>query len=208
MMLATLAFVVAFGQADAPALLREVRDHYRSMKRFEATIDHHDSSGLFPGEYTQKLVWEGKGTFTLKVTKPSQYVPSSGNPGGLAPDYTADGKSVVSVWKDGRERTDSVTPRPNTSPGWEVSGGLAISFLQETNTASWILEPPKEFPLSWAMGKESSWKGLDVRQLVGTFQGHDRRVHVYVDSKRPLIVGQEVVGSTNGWMLYREIKAE
>jgi len=80
---------------------------------------------LFPGVYTRRLVWTAKGKFRLKVTKPSSYKPTEEKPGGVAPDYEANGTDVTRTQPDGSTSSESVIPRPNTSPGWEVSGGLA-----------------------------------------------------------------------------------
>src|SRR2546426_457749 len=57
-------------------LLRQVRDHYRSLSSFAMRIEHQDSSGLYPGRYTQRLRWRRGGHFELLVTsKENKRVP-------------------------------------------------------------------------------------------------------------------------------------
>ncbi|MBV6458603.1 MAG: hypothetical protein HONBIEJF_01735 [Fimbriimonadaceae bacterium] len=207
-MLALLAAATIGSSQEAVSLLKGAQQFYAGLKRFEATIEHHDDSGLFPGEYTQKLVWTGKGMFDLKVTKASNHKPKEDRPGNLAPNYVADGKMVNSTWPDGRTTTDSVIPRENTSPGWEVSGGLAISFLEKTKIVSYLLEPPAEFKLTWSMGKTTSWEGQDVRELVAEFGGRDRKMRLFLDKSKPMFVGAKSEGGLNGWMIYRDVKAQ
>src|SRR5579871_5779178 len=92
-----LAFVaLAVLQQSPSALLESVRKHYCSLKTFSMTIEHHDDTGLFPGEYTQKLQFEKEKRFELKVTKPNPKEISG--LGGKAPDYYCDG---TIVWQKG-----------------------------------------------------------------------------------------------------------
>jgi len=207
-MITALAAVLISSSSDPIALLKEAKQHYASLKRFEATIEHHDDSGLFPGDYTQKLVWTGKGKFDIKVTKPSSYKPTQERPGGLAPDYRADGTTVTSAWADGRTSSDAVTPRENSSPGWEVSGGLAMSFLERTKIVDYLLDPPEQYKLTWSLGKATNWQDMEVRELIAEFGGRDQKMHVYLEKSRPLFVGVRAEGGSKGWMIYRDIKTE
>lgn len=185
------------GQAD---LLVAASKHYAGLKRFEATIEHSDSSGLFPGKYTQKLVWTGPGKFTLKVVKPSSAKVK-------APDYVADGQIVKSIVKGKTTRQESAQPRPMSSPGWEVSGGLALALLQKTPSSKMILETPKEFKLTWKMGPTKSWKGVAVRELIGSFDKKET-IHLFFDAAKPSIVGMQSLSGPKGWMIYRNVKVK
>lgn len=186
---------ITLAQAD---LLKQIASHYRSLKRFEAEIEHHDDSGLFPGSYVQKLIWTGHGKFTLKVTKPSKATPK-------APDYVAENKVVTSTLNGKVIRRESVDPRPTSSPGWEVSGGLILMFLQNTPTAKLLLDTPKEFKLSWKMGKTTRWQGLAVREMVGSFDKKDA-IHLYLHPNQPKVIGMQSLKGASGWMVYRNVK--
>lgn len=178
-------------------LLWAASRYYGSLKRFEATIEHSDSSGLFPGKYTQKLVWTGPGKFTLKVVKPSSAKVK-------APDYIADGQIVKSIQNGKTIRQESAQPRPMTSPGWEVCGGLALALLQKTPSSKMILNTPKEFKLTWKRGPTKSWKGVAVRELIGSFDKKET-IHLFFDAAKPAIVGMQSLSGPKGWMIYRNI---
>jgi len=53
---------------DAMALFFEVDKHYRGLESFSMNIEHHDSSGLFPGNYSQSLSWQKGKRFDLGVS--------------------------------------------------------------------------------------------------------------------------------------------
>jgi hypothetical protein len=194
--LLALAVIAPF---DATSLLDEAAKHYGGLKRYEATVEHHNDSGLFPGDYTQKLVWTGKGKFTLKVTKGAK----PEGPRGTAPDYTADGTRVKSVHPNGTLSEETVTPRPNSSPGWEVSGGLILSFLEQTELSKMIRQGTEKIAMTWTMGKVTKWQNLPVRELIGSFN-KKASVHVFLEAKSPRIVG--LSNPTGGWMIYRSPK--
>ena len=103
-----LALLLATTTIAAPVdLLQQVRDRYRSLSSFAMQIEHQDSSGLFPGRYTQTLKWRRGGHFELRVA-------SKGNR--RVPDYYADGKQVLSiqpgnVWMTGELMPDARADR-------------------------------------------------------------------------------------------------
>jgi hypothetical protein len=207
-MLACLAAVACLSaQEEAKDLLASVRDHYASLKRFEARIVHHESSGLFPGDYEQRLVWKGRHDFELTVTKRSAFRPSEGKPGTIAPDYFAKGGTVRARYPDRTERTEPVVPSPNSMPGWEVSGGLALTFLERTPNANIFFHPPQGFAVTFAKGSKTQWKGQDVRELLIRFEagGSGQTVSLFLEPKRPLIVGGEFL---KGWTRYADVRAE
>src|SRR5437016_3728633 len=114
-MLATLALLSLVPTSTAQDAMMEVRRSYESMQGFSMTIAHHDSSGLFPGEYEQMLSWKKGGVFELKISKPV-----SGNPSRKAPDYYCNGKYVWWAGGSSAPGSESVLHDPNSSPGWEV----------------------------------------------------------------------------------------
>jgi len=187
-------------------LLLEVRKHYGTLERFEARIVHHDSSGLFPGDYEQHLVWTGKHTFELKVTKKSGYKPIPGHGGTNAPDYIAKGGTVTSRPSDRPEHTEDIVPRPNTMPGWEVSGGVALSFLENThNVDLYFGKERPDYEVAMSMGTTKLWKKHAVREIVIEWKGpnHTAKGSLFIDAKRPLFVGDAYNG---GWMLYEDVR--
>lgn len=147
----------------ARQLLSKALLRYRTLNRFSMNIQHQDSSGLFPGAYTQQLRWRRGGKFTLLVTSPAS--PKAER---HAPNYYADGKRVVSDMPgNGQRFIDSIVPLPNTSPGWEVSGGLIVSVLQNTDTFRMFQgKTPLPAPVRFTFGPRSQWRGKNVREIV------------------------------------------
>ncbi|MBA3725345.1 MAG: hypothetical protein H0W86_02570 [Armatimonadetes bacterium] len=198
-LLAALSLVPLQNRAND--LLLDVRSHYGGLKRFEATITHHNSSGLFRGDYEQHLVWNGKHTFELTVTKKSDFKPVAERPGSLAPDYRAKGGTLTTLRPNGTEDTSPLVDEPHTMPGWEVSGGPALTFLENTHNADFYFKPPSGFEVSLSMGAKKLWQTRAVREIVLDikFEGREWKLSTFVDAKRPLFVGFAYDG---GWMLY------
>lgn len=48
--------------------LKAVRDTYQGLQSFSMRIEHQDSSGLYPGRYTQTQRWRKGGRFELLVS--------------------------------------------------------------------------------------------------------------------------------------------
>lgn len=132
------------------------------------TIRHKDSSGLFPGSYTQELRYLKPGRFELKVKTKSKFNPTEGAPGALAPDYYSDGKTVASVRDKAVVSTNPVTPEPNTMPGWEVSGGPILGWLMDSPSSRAYIDPPAELKTTLRFGSRTKWQGEDVREILLT----------------------------------------
>lgn len=195
-------------QDPAKDLLLQVRKHYGELKLFEARIVHHNSSGLFPGDYEQRLVWTGKHTFDLTVTEESNYKPDKERPGMLAPDYQAKDGKVTFRRPNGAQVVSSVVPDPNTMPGWEVSGGFALTFLESTASADFFTKPPPGMEAVLSMGSQKIWQDRAVREIVLNFKAQNQtlKLSLFVDGKRPLFVGYAM--DDGGWMLYDKVRAE
>src|SRR5438876_6134433 len=69
-------------------LLQQAHDFYRHLSSFSMRIEHQDSSGLFPGHYTQTLRWRHGGRFELRVVPPDH---------SRVPDYYADGRQILMI---------------------------------------------------------------------------------------------------------------
>lgn len=186
------ALVLSSGPADE-SLMDQARTHYRSLDSFSMTIEHEDSSGLFPGRYTQSLKWRKGGRFELIVTKPSDYVPKADQFGSVAPDYFCDGKTVVSVHRTGGRTSGSLRRDPNSTPGWEVSGGLILSWLMDGSIANNLANPPSGWKIETLPGPEKTWNDTKVRTLVLRFSQGSRSLEaqLYFSTQGPELVGME-----------------
>ncbi|HWA84184.1 MAG TPA: hypothetical protein VG820_12145, partial [Fimbriimonadaceae bacterium] len=129
----TLAALLLLAPAPSPVddLLHALRN-YQKLDSFSATVEHQDASGLYPGHYTENLKWRKDGRFELKTVQKSDFKPVEHNPGTIAPDWYCDGSYVAWIDSGMPKRTTPITPDPNTSPGWEVSGGPILSSLMKT----------------------------------------------------------------------------
>lgn len=206
-MLTILALLSLPSQADAKQLLIDVEKHYRELNSFSMTIEHSDSSGLFPGSYSQVLRWKKVGRFDLVVTKPSDYRPKDGSPGWTAPDYFCDSKKVTSIHPSRGTRTEAVVPDANTSPGWEVSGGLILSWLMDLPGGKFLVAPPSPMKVDLGIGPETTWQGSNIRQITAVLRmdGQPERVtgSFFLDAKELKLVGFSFeAGSQKGWARY------
>jgi hypothetical protein len=176
--------------APAPQeLIRRVRDNYRGLNTFTMRIEHHDDSGLYPGAYTQTLRWRKGSRFELVVI-------SQGDT--HVPDFYADGRQVLWIRPGNQWETQELTIRPGISPGWEVSGGLILSWLQDTERDDLFFSPPPGVEIAWSYGPRKQWQGRPVRELVATLkmesergQRREGKIYLFVDAKDPLLVGYE-----------------
>jgi len=162
----------AVDQGSALAALDSVREHYQSAGSYSTRIVNDFSSGLFPGYYAQELAWKSPATFTLKLTSPRS---TTRKPGAIAgtgdpDDFYGSGETIHEVGPS----FPSTGPRVrfNSMPGWEVSGGFVISWLERTPTGGMFDHMPADFPpgtridLTW--GNRSTWHNHAVREIVGT----------------------------------------
>ena len=179
-------------------LLQMVRSHYESLNQFSMTIRHQDTSGLYPGSFTQKLAWKRGGPFTLSVVSPGNQ---------KVPNFRATGQQVISTYPDGRKLTAGLQIDPNTSPGWEVTGGLILSFLQHTPLSEFFLHPPKGMEIAWSYGSRTNWKGMKVKELVATVAGggHSEPVHFFINEAGKQLIGFEWKGNGKlGYAIYSD----
>lgn len=206
-----LAQIPAAAQTkDAKAVLFETLGHYQTLDSFSATIEHNESSGLFPGKYTSSFCWKKGGHFELLVTKPQVFAADATRKN-EAPNYYADGTKVTSVYKDGRTTERTLEKEPNTSPGWDVAGGLIMSFLQKTTTEEMFRNPPAQFKMDYSFGDAKTWQGEAVRDIKISFSagGQDIPVHVYLAAEAPKLLGMSAQVQPDkpaGTMYYKDQK--
>lgn len=189
----------------APVLLAltQARDHYQSLTSFSMRIENHYTSGLFPTEYSQELRWRKPDQFELIVTSKNK---------SAVPDYYADGEQLIMIQPDGRQKMSAIKPEPNTSPGWEVSVGMILSWLQNTESAHMERLP---LPLSYhfSIGPRTTWRGYHVRELLMKDAEHSRyyphgiATSFFLDSTQPKLIGMETDALHRvGWALYADQK--
>jgi len=177
-------------QTDPKATLVEAMSHYQTLSAFSMSIQHKDSSGLFPGQYTQSLQWKKGGHFELLVTKPPVFADKDRN--SPAPNYFSDGAHIVSIFPNGHQVVKTLETSLNSVPGWDVSGGLILSFLQDTTTAKIIRNEAKEVQLSYAFGPAKEWRRQPVREILASVKSGDAEsgpIHLYLDATLPKLLG-------------------
>lgn len=194
---------------SGPRLLMEkARSHYAGARAFSMIIYNHDSSGLFPGDYTQRLDWQSDGKFTLKVTSPGNKT---------VPDFVSDGSQVMAIYPDGH-REVMPPPDSNNSPGWEVSAGFILGWLENTPLSNDVIGGiPGAVMTRWSYGPRTQWHGRHVKELILrlTFGpqagGRSGAASFFVDPATKEYVGEEsqYVGqgsSEMGYALYENQK--
>lgn len=206
-----LAISSVAAQSDgARATLEFVRDRYLLMDSLSMVIRHHNSSGLFPGDYTQELRYLKPGRFELKVKSKAKFTPTEGIPGGLAPDYFCDGKVVASVRDKAVISTSPVEPDPNTMPGWEVAGGPILGWLMGSPASKSYIEPPAGLKTTLRFGTRAKWQGEEVREILLTL-GDSKTglvVSLFIDRLGRRLVGFEWnPGGKTGWAHYTKQEA-
>lgn len=194
-------------QGDAIQVLKDLALTYRTLDSLSVTIEHHDSSGLFPGEYTQELKWKKGNRFELRVTSANPKNPTS--PGSRAPDYYCDGSQVTSVAPGTPRPPRPLNTDPNISPGYEVSAGVILSFLLDSPNVKLYLDPPAALGMKWSLGPATAWKGDRAKQLLLTVSREGQTVTgTFYYAESPLrMLGMEFKAPTqSGWMRYKDQK--
>ncbi|MEI8281599.1 MAG: hypothetical protein WCG75_04255 [Armatimonadota bacterium] len=136
-------------------------NNYAKLESFSADLEQDNSSGLFSGKYHQHLEFKkGKG-FKLVVTGLKEARPDN-----VAPDYYCDGDDV-SI-KGRNDRVDPINKDKNIAPGYEVSGGVVMSWLLDSPMKVMFTKPPEGFDLQFSWGKRTEWKGIKVKEVVMT----------------------------------------
>lgn len=191
MLIAAILLCQAQTTAD---VLKGVIKHYQSLKTFSMSIEHSDSSGLFPGKYTQDFSYDN-GKFGLKVTSPKDT---------KVPNYTCDGKEVTTD-REGSMSSVPLNTDPNIMPGWEVSGGLIVSWLMKTPSSNFLFAPPKGFSVVMSPGKRSKWLEIDVNEIVVQMSSDEETMSVmlYLSKDNQWLLGMEHTNKgSGGWVKY------
>lgn len=136
-------------------------DTYAKLDSFSADLEHDNSSGLFSGKYQQHLEFKkGKGfRFVVTGLKGSR-------PDNVAPDYYCDSEVVTTKGKF--EGVRPINKDANTAPGYEVSGGVVMTWLLDSPMKTMFNTPPKGFDLKFSWGKRTEWHGQKVEEVVLT----------------------------------------
>ncbi len=209
MLLLALAALLPLADDPQQAMLGTL-DRLAKLDSFAATLVHNDSSGLFPGAFTQELKWKKGGQFELLVTKPNKQKLVPDGLGGYAPNYYSNGTDVLSFWQGRAQATGSIKPDPGTSPGWEVSGGPIVSFLTDTGVSKFYKNPPEHIKLSFTWGERLKWQGEEVRevQMVMTQGDVTLPISMFLSKDAREFVGYEweTAPKKAGWLHYTHRK--
>ncbi len=162
---------------DGFATLSHVLDGYRGHKSFSCTLVHHDSSGLFPGDYEQQLVWARGGRFELRVSKKADPKTLT-TPGMAAPDYYCDGKRVLVAGPGGSNRIEALGQK-NLMPGWEVSGGMILTWIMDTPNKSLFTSPPPGLDMKYSVEPEREWRGHRVMPILAKVSSGDETSSIW-----------------------------
>lgn len=190
-----------------PALLalRQAAAYYRGLSSFSMRIENHFTSGLFPTEYMQTLRWRKPDQFELLITSKNST---------QVLNYYADGEQLITVLSDGRQRIGLIKPEPNTAPGWEVSAGLILSWLQNTESGQRLFDDkPLPPTLRISMGPRTKWHGYRVREVlikdnkISRYYPHGLYTSFFLDATKPKLIGLETnIVHKIGWALYADQK--
>jgi hypothetical protein len=209
-MIATISALAIASALFAPPTpqdaLKGAIDHYKTLKSFSMTIEHKDSSGLYPGSFTQTLRWKKSAVFELLVTKKSSVAPSPGK--SLTPNcYCDGGPDVTSVFADGTRQDRPLAHGPETSPGWEVTGGLIFSSLLGSPSADLFSNLPAEMNAKWSFGNTTKWNGEAVKEIVLSASSGTQRMKASFmlskDGKRLVGFSWDNGGGRPGWARYK-----
>lgn len=189
-------------------------------KSFEATIVHEDSNGLYPGRFTQKLRWQEKVGFDLVVV-------DRGTAPATLPNYFCRDGRVVSQFRDMRRTVQSAKPEPNTTPSWEVTGGLNLTFINQSPLLDALFAEPKpikssdklqippdakvpEIPvLTYRFGEARRWQGQSAKEIVASVGGDNPYTFsIFVHPTGRYVLGMEASKKDGGVgrMEYKDIK--
>lgn len=201
-MIATILSLASLIEDSPKQAFQNAMSNYSKMTSFSADLVHDHSSGLFPGKYEQHLDFvKGKG-FKLVVTGLKGTRPSD-----CAPDYFCDGKDVTTIGRN--EGTRALNQDANISPGYEVSGGLILTWLLESPNKDIFNNPPNGVKFNFSWGKDTSWHSQKVSEIVVKVEVEkvSNSVSIFFDPEQKQMVGFEYVADKQtGWMMYKNQK--
>lgn len=201
-MITTILTLASLIEDSPKEAFQKAMENYSKMASFSSDLVHDHSSGLFPGKYQQHLDFvKGKG-FKLVVTGLKGERPAD-----CAPDYFCDGKDVTSVGK--HEGTRPLNEDSNISAGYEVSGGLILSWLLETPNKNVFNNPPAGVKFDFSWGKSKTWHDQSVSEIIIKIDVDkvSNTVNVFFDPERKQMLGyQYVADKQTGWMMYKNQK--
>jgi hypothetical protein len=167
-------------------LLRAVQVHYKNLDGFAMKIEHYDSSGLYPGRFDQTLRWRKGGRFELTISSPDNQ---------KVPNFYADGVQTLALYPDGRRSIGELRPDPNTAPGWEVTGGLIVSWLEHTESCEKVFHPKEGLFVQWELGPRVQWRDHPVVEIVGVISNQDKlsTLSFFVNPEEKRLIGLETL---------------
>lgn len=180
-------------------------DHYSKLESMSVDIENDNSSGLFSGKFRQQLIFKkGKG---FKLVSTELY--SGKRPDNVSPDYYCDGVNVTTVGRF--EGTRPLNKDANTMPGYEVAGGLIMTWLLDSPTKNFFSKPPSGMEVTMAWGPRKTWHDESVVEVILTATMASQKdasvVSIFMDPEHKKLIGDEWTreGKT-GWALYKNQK--
>lgn len=128
-MIALIAAAVLSAQDESlKEVLAQVYNRYKSAKECQVTIQHIDSTTVYPGAYEQKLNWVDDHRFVLSVTRKGERAVD-------VPRWSCDGRDVIATFRNGTTIKDSRRQKREITPPWEMTAGILFSMLERTERA-------------------------------------------------------------------------
>ena len=122
------AAAVSIQQEGLLKTLTAVYERYRTAKECRVTIQHLNSTSIYPGAYEQQLTWTDDRRFTLKVTRRGEGAVD-------VPRWESDGRNVTATLRNGTTIKAPRRQRRELTPPWEMSAGTLFSMLDQTDRA-------------------------------------------------------------------------
>ena len=164
-------------------------ESYSKLDSLSIDIEHDNSSGLFPGKYHQHLEFKRSKGFKLAVTG----LQGKERPQDVAPDYYCDGFDVTAIGRF--KSTKPINKDTNTSPGYEVSGGIIMMWLMDSPGKQFFSKPPAGMDIELTAGQRTIWKDLKITEVVISVkmggQDDESTFSAFLDTAKKKLLGCE-----------------
>ncbi len=194
---APLRFALVRAAASAPhgaetpqEMLTQVHAHYKGLASFSTLVTRRGSFAADPGGIVQQLRWRRGGRFDLHRT-----IPDSAR----WPDIYSDGSQVVSVFPNGKRKTQALSLSPDMAPEWPVAGGTILQWLQSTPLSEEAFSPHLDKTIVWQFGSRTSWHGQKAKEIRVTGPSPKRtgQISFFVDESTQELIGVELLSPPN-----------
>lgn len=177
-------------QQTPQQLLAQVHAHYKGLASFSTLVTRRGSFTAESGGIVQQLRWRRGGRFDLHRALPDS---------ARWPDIYSDGSQVVSVFPNGKRKTQDLTLSPNRLPEWPVAGGELLEWLQSTLASEKAFSPNLDKTIVWQFGPRTSWYGQKAKEIRVTGPSPKRtgQISFFVDESTQELIGFEQLAPPN-----------